>query len=245
MCLPLKDYNLTYKPVGEKAMLIEWPEEIDDAILEDVIRFRNSIRKTLDEDCELVPAYHSLLVIFPKKTDTEQVTRKFRSLYPERKNKPLKRKLWKIPVCYDEEFALDLTLIAKEKGMTEAEIVKLHTEGTYTVYAIGFLPGFMYLGGLDEKLFAPRKDEPRLKIARGAVGIGGKQTGVYPQESPGGWNIIGNSPVRLFNAARKKPCKIKIGDKVQFYSIKKAEYELISIEAAAGVYKIKKEKWYD
>lgn len=245
MTLALENYNLTYKPMGEKAVLIEWPEGIDETVLQDIIRFEKIIRKTFRDECELVPAYHSLLVIFRKKTGIGEAIERLDDLYPNRKDKPLKRRLWKVPVCYDEEFALDLEELSKEKGMQAEEIIQLHTEGRYTVFAIGFLPGFMYLGGLDQRLFSPRKSEPRLKVAKGAVGIGGKQTGIYPQESPGGWNIIGNSPVNLFNPAKKRPCKIRIGDKVQFYRVKKAEHELISIEAAAGVYKIKKEQWHD
>ncbi|MBC9796337.1 5-oxoprolinase subunit PxpB [Sinomicrobium weinanense] len=241
----MKSYDLTYRPMGERAILIEWPGEIDEAVLEDVIRFRKMIRKAFRDECELVPAYHTLLVIFPEKIQVGDMTERFRKLYSNRKNKPLKRRLWKFPVCYDKEFGLDLELLSSEKSMPEDELITLHTGKVYTVFAIGFLPGFMYLGGLDERLFSPRKSDPRLKVARGAVGIGGKQTGIYPQESPGGWNIIGNSPVKLFDPYAKKPCKIKIGDKVQFYRVKKAEHELISIEAAAGVYKIEKENWHD
>ncbi|MGS2739339.1 5-oxoprolinase subunit PxpB [Sinomicrobium sp. M5D2P17] len=241
----MKNYELVYKPMGETAVLMEWPEGIDEAVLEDVIRFRHSIHKAFGDKCELVPAYHSLLAIFSEKTEFGEIIKEFRKLYSDRKHKPLKRRLWHIPVCYDEEFGLDIETLARDKKMPAEELVQLHTKGEYTVYGIGFLPGFMYLGGLDERLFSARRDEPRLKVAKGAVGIGGRQTGVYPQESPGGWNIIGNSPIKLFDASRKKPCRIKVGDKVMFFSVKKAEHELISIEASAGVYKIKKEEWHD
>ena len=245
MTSTLKNYELVYKPMGEKAILIEWPEGIDEAILEDVIRFRHILQKELGDKHELIPAYHSLLVIFPKKTGYKEITHQLHKLYTARKSKTVKRHLWHIPVCYEEEFGLDTASLALEKGIPMEELIWLHTAGEYTVYAIGFLPGFMYLGGLEERLFSPRRDDPRLKVPKGAVGIGGKQTGVYPQESPGGWNIIGNSPIKLFDASRKKPCRIKVGDKVKFFRIKKAEHELISIEAAAGVYKIKKEEWHD
>ncbi|WP_245777007.1 5-oxoprolinase subunit PxpB [Sinomicrobium oceani] len=245
MAATLNNYRLNYKPMGEKAILVEWPERIDETVLEDVLRFRHIIREKYGNACELVPAYHSLLVIFRKLSDTDKEIKILRSLYPERKHKSLKRRLWYIPVCYEAGFGLDTDTLISEKGLTAETLISLHTGAEYTVYAIGFLPGFMYLGGLDPGLYAPRREEPRLKVPKGAVGIGGKQTGIYPQESPGGWNIIGNSPIPLFDVSAKKPCRIRVGDKVKFFPVRKAEYDLIAIETATGVYKIKKEEWHD
>jgi len=152
--------------------------------------------------------------------------------------------LWKIPVCYDDAFALDLDEISIKKNLSKQKIIALHTQAIYTIYFIGFLPGFLYLGGLDPALNFPRKSTPRLQIKKGAVGIGGKQTGVYPTQSPGGWNIIGNSPISFFNVSTKIPCFAKAGDKIQFYSISLKQHKAISVLVKEGVYQLESEVLY-
>lgn len=129
--------------------------------------------------------------------------------------------------------------------MSTKELIEMHTKQPYLVYGIGFLPGFMYLGGLPEALETPRKSTPRLAVPKGSVGLAGKQTGIYPQDSPGGWNIIGNCPIPIFNINKEPPCFINVGDRVQFYPITKAEYELHRIEAEVGIYRIEKKEWHD
>ena len=124
--------------------------------------------------------------------------------------------------------------------MSITQVVETHTDQTYTVYGIGFLPGFMYLGGLPESLEVPRKETPRLRVEQGSVGLAGKQTGIYPQESPGGWNVIGNCPIPIFNVDQPEPCFVDVGDRIQFYSITRAEYDLHRIEAEVGIYNIEK-----
>ena len=157
----------------------------------------------------------------------------------------VKSVLWKIPVCYDAVFGIDLEAISKEKNLSKEEIIKRHSQAIYTVYFIGFLPGFLYLGGLDESLHVPRKSTPRLQIEKGAVAIGGNQTGVYPTESPGGWNIIGNSPIEFFNPKLETPCFAKAGDKISFKPITIQEFKTIKILVEAGVYQIESEVLYD
>jgi len=129
----------------------------------------------------------------------------------------------------------------KIKGFSLAKLIQLHTAPLYTVFCIGFLPGFMYLGGLNVVLHHPRRSAPRLKIPKGSVGIGGEQTGIYPQASPGGWNIIGNSPIQLFDPHNRNPCRISVGDKVKFYDVSEAEYELLSIQVETGIYNMESE----
>jgi len=148
--------------------------------------------------------------------------------------------LWTLPVCYDLEFGMDIEEAANTLKISVEELIKQHTSHQYVVYGIGFLPGFMYLGGLPSSLEIPRRAEPRLKVQKGSVGLASKQTGIYPQDSPGGWNIIGNCPVALFDPSKKDPCFVKVGDKIQFESISKAEYELHKIEGEVGIYKPEK-----
>lgn len=129
-----------------------------------------------------------------------------------------------------------------KKNRSEQDIIALHTKPNYTVFCIGFLPGFLYLGGLDKALHFPRKQMPRLQIESGAVGIGGTQTGVYPCESPGGWNIIGNSPLSFFNMARAIPCFAKPGDQIDFYPISLKQHRDILTLDRAGVYQLESEE---
>ncbi len=128
--------------------------------------------------------------------------------------------------------------------MGTEEVIRLHTGHTYVVYGIGFLPGFMYLGGLPETLEVPRKSAPRLEVRKGSVGLAGKQTGIYPQQSPGGWNIIGNCPIPLFNVEKEQPCFVNVGDRIQFYAINKGEYDLHQLQAEVGIYNVEKKRWH-
>ena len=136
---------------------------------------------------------------------------------------PTGRKI-KVPVCYSEKYALDMNEIVQQKKISAEEIIYLHTSKKYRVYMIGFLPGFAYMGEIDEKIAVPRKSQPRLVVEAGCVGIAGKQTGVYPLDSPGGWQIIGKTPLKLFNKEKVDPVLFKPGDEVEFYSISEDEY---------------------
>lgn len=134
----------------------------------------------------------------------------------------------KIPVCYAAEFGPDIAALAASKNLSINEVIALHTSAVYHVYMIGFMPGFPYMGNVVEAIQAPRLSVPRTKVAAGSVGIAGQQTGIYPQESPGGWNIIGRTPYRIFDATQEEPCLLQAGDSVQFYAIDAAEFEVLS-----------------
>jgi len=129
-----------------------------------------------------------------------------------------------IPVCYDENFGPDLDEVASLHRMSTNEVIKLHSTATYKVYMIGFVPGFAYLGGMDERLATPRKEKPRKSVPAGAVGIAGQQTGVYPLATPGGWQIIGQTPLKLFDLNRRQPSLLKPGDTVIFKAIDVKEF---------------------
>jgi inhibitor of KinA len=131
--------------------------------------------------------------------------------------------LIRIPVCYDPAFAPDMIRLSAAKKCTPEELIGLHTAATYKVYMLGFLPGFAYMGGTDERIAMPRKPQP-VKVMAGSVGIAGRQTGIYPLDSPGGWHIIGRTPLRMFDPAAKKPVLLNTGDRVQFYTISKNEF---------------------
>lgn len=136
----------------------------------------------------------------------------------------VEKEIIKIPVCYEGNFAPDLAALALQKQLTEQEVVNIHTTTIYNVYMIGFLPGFSYMGEVNERIAVPRKQHPTQVLA-GSVGIAGSQTGIYPLNSPGGWQIVGRTPLRLFDPFVPEPVKLQAGDKVQFYSITQQEFD--------------------
>lgn len=237
-------FKLTYKPFGERALLIEWPQKIDAKMLENVLSFKESVKNHyIKEGVYINSAYNSLLISY--KHTIENIYNEIsilKELYLEQESKfKTKIKRWKIPVCYDALFGIDLGEISIQNNITKEAVIGLHSNTIYTVFFIGFLPGFLYLGGLDEKLHIPRKMSPRLKVEKGSVAIGGSQTGVYPSESPGGWNIIGNTPINFFDTSKSRPCFAKAGDEIQFIPVTIEEHIDIMILVESGVYQIESE----
>ena len=178
---------------------------------------------------ETVPAYASLLVKYdPFLTDYAALCDRLRALEKRLSVSAVQTgKIVEIPVCYGGAYGEDLPFVARHAGMTEREVVALHSGQPYRIYMLGFLPGFPYLGGLDERLFAPRLASPRTAIPAGSVGIGGEQTGVYPIASPGGWQLIGRTPLKLFDpSAGRLP--YAAGDRIRFCPITQDEFDAIA-----------------
>ncbi len=242
----MSSYSISIRPFGEDAILIEWPNEVSEAILYDILDFAASFKLGFKDsgNWELVPAYNSLALINREnKIDFTKTKFLLLECYKNRKAiSPPQRYLWKLPVCYDLDFGIDLEEVSTTLGKSIEDTIKAHTHHIYTVYGIGFLPGFMYLGGLPKELETLRKSVPRLQVYKGSVGLAGKQTGIYPQDSPGGWNIIGNCPISLFNVNLENPCFVSVGDQIQFYAITRAEYDLHRIETEVGIYNLDKIK---
>lgn len=234
-------FQLIYKPYGERSILIVWQAVIDKEILFDVLAFKNKI---LNSDIKLIvnvnSVYNSLLISYMENiVDFNEQVITLKEIYNQKQElAKTVFKQWKIPVCYDTIFGIDLGVISKTKSITTQNIIERHSQAVYTVYCIGFLPGFLYLGGLDEMLHVPRKETPRLKINKGSVAIGGKQTGVYPSESPGGWHIIGNTPISFFDVSKNNPCFAKPGDEIKFYPVSIETYHDIKTQVDAGVYQL-------
>lgn len=239
----MKSYPITIKPFGERAVLVEWPNQVEESILTDILNFMDAFKERKIPGWEMSVAYNSLTMVYNEDhldfTETKKLILDCHANQESTKRKRI-RHLWKIPVCYDPEFGIDIEEVAKTLGLSVDELIRQHTSHQYVVYGIGFLPGFMYLGGLPQSLEIPRRAEPRLQVAKGSVGLAAKQTGVYPQDSPGGWNIIGNCPIPLFDPSAKEPCFVKVGDKIQFEKISKGEYELHKIEVEVGIYEPEK-----
>ena len=234
-------FQLTYKLFGRSAILVEWPANISQDIIQDIISFERQV-KEIDSILDTIIAYNSLLIryqnpIVDKELTISQLKNKYTaSSYVIKQD----QFLWEIPVCYDASFGIDLEEIANKKKCSVADIIRLHTETDYLVYFIGFQPGFLYLGGLHQNLHIPRKSNPRVRVDKGSVGIGGAQTGVYPQNSSGGWNIIGKSPLNFFNMKATNPCFAKPGDRIQFVAVGIHTFHEIEREVIKQEFIIKK-----
>lgn len=234
----MKDFDLTYRQFGT-AILIEWPQIVDDVVLQDILAFEKIILESdLPDMAETVPAFASLTVFFDHLKEVDKVISTLKEIYPQRTNREVANKTWNIPVCYGQEFGEDIHLVANRNGISHQQVIDGHCQGVYKVHFIGFLPGFLYLGGLPGHLHCPRKQNPELSTKKGSVGIGGAQTGIYPIDSPGGWNIIGNTPISLFNAQQDTPCFVKPGDRIKFHPITPAEHKQISSDIKSGQYNV-------
>ncbi len=226
----MKKYSLTYHQFSSNSILISWPNSIDNFIFSDLSSYKLILENSIKSIIEVRAAYCSLLVVYDHKMDDfYRYIIELKSFYSLKKtDSSISNYKWKIPVCYDQCFGSDLEILSKTKSLSIDEIIDLHSLKSYKVYFMGFLPGFLYLGGLDKKLYIPRKDNPKLNILKGSVAIGGQQTGVYPSNSPGGWYVIGNSPINFFDINKSKICFAKPGDELSFYTITKEEHENIS-----------------
>jgi inhibitor of KinA len=227
-------------PLGDSALIVRVREasgDLDDESLSAVLGALRKIESAqIPGVIELAPAYTTIGVFFdPQQVASagvdaaaifdwmaEQIRQ---AVSRKMKSAKLTARLIKIPVCYDPEFALDLKEVAQHAGLSAKEVIDLHHTAEYRVNCVGFTPGFPYLAGLPKKLATPRQATPRKEILAGSVAIGGAQTGIYPIKSPGGWNIIGRTPLRLFSPEKEPPSLLRPGDKVRFRSITREEFE--------------------
>lgn len=223
----IQQYKIKIYPLGDHALTIELGNTIDEKINHQVLSLFHFLQqKKITGIKDIIPAYSSVTLVY----DTIAIKEKHPSAYQfiKQQIKPAIKefkpdytssRLIEIPVCYDVSLGIDLKKMAAQKQIPVEEIIQLHSSKTYRVFMIGFLPGFAYMGSVDEKIIMPRKAQPRTNVVAGSIGIAGKQTGIYPFDSPGGWNIIGQTPVKLFDAARKDPVYLQAGDEVKFIFI--------------------------
>lgn len=218
--------------LSEKAIVVEWEQRIDPLIAANIRQLQERIHAQhfpwLEET---VPAYASLtifynpLIVLKSSLPGQRATalietcllQLLKNINSTTSFVPPQRK--EIPVCYGGEYGPDLSLVATHCGVSEEAVVSLHSNAMYQVYMIGFVPGFAYMGGMSEKLATPRRETPRPKVPAGAVGIAGQQTGIYPIEISGGWQIIGRTPLSLFNVEKNPPALLKAGDEVIFIPV--------------------------
>ncbi len=215
-----------YRIMGDRALLVELGDGISPLVNKKVRELFLCLKNNRVEGVvETVPGYRSLLIVYdPLKITLSTLKERLNKLHTtiDRSEIPKPRTL-EIPVVYGGECGPDLNWVAEYHRVPPEEIIRLHTETTYQVYMIGFTPGFAYMGQLPEAIATPRRETPRTAVPRGSVGIAQSQTGIYPVESPGGWQIIGRTPLRLFDPEKWPPTPLEMGDLVKFLSIKEEE----------------------
>jgi inhibitor of KinA len=236
-------------PLGDSAVIVRMRERFDDApeqTLDTVLRaFQQLENAAIPGVIELAPAYTSVTVFFDpitvaKATETsgevfDWLVTRIRAAVAAGADRVRHRtatqrrvRLVEIPVCYDREFALDIDDVARRAAISPDEVIRFHSAAEYRVACIGFVPGFPFLAGLPKELATPRRDVPRKQIPPGSVGIGGAQTGIYPLRSPGGWNLIGRTPLRLFDSQKNPPALLRAGERVRFRKISRDEFEALT-----------------
>lgn len=219
---------------GDYALTFQWGNSISLDANQLVMQLFNSLlQDPLPFVSDIIPAYNSLTVVYnvvelrknnASITAYDQIKTSVYERLKSQVNNISKYTLVKIPVCYHPSVAPDLAHMAAQTELTEAEIIQLHCQPIYKVYLIGFLPGFPYMASVNKAIQFPRKTTPRALVPAGSVGIAGEQTGIYPLNSPGGWQLIGKTPLILFDMRKEMPCLLQPGDTVQFYPIELAEF---------------------
>ena len=226
-------------PAGDMALSVDFGNVISEEINDQVMHLKHALQdEKISGVLELLPSYRALLVRYdPMQVSFAQLSAKIETLQNQKQEagKKVQKKIIRlIPCCYGGELGEDLKGMEEITGLSEQEIISIHSGTDYKIYMLGFLPGFVYLGGMDERIAAPRLDTPRVAIPAGSVGIGGKQTGVYPIASPGGWRLIGSTPVKFYDPQAKQPILCSAGEYIRFIPISKTEYEQIAKEVAEG-----------
>jgi inhibitor of KinA len=226
--------NFQLCPLGDSAMVLQFEDKIS---LKTNLRLRAISHffdtHTIPGIIEYVPAYNTITIYYDpweisekgKYNTYDRIVELIQHILRQVKlEKKIKSKDVDIPVCYGGNFGPDLHFVSQYSKLTENKIIELHSKGSYLVYMIGFAPGFPYLGGMSKKLDTPRKSQPKSLVPKGSIGIAGNQTGIYSLDTPGGWQIIGRTPLSLFNPTSEKPSLLQAGDKVRFIPISENEY---------------------
>ncbi|MDR3313827.1 MAG: 5-oxoprolinase subunit PxpB [Oscillospiraceae bacterium] len=226
-----------FLPAGDSALSVAFGDEINPEINARIRALCDALAaKPIRGVRECVPTFRSLLVLYdPCRLGYDRLVQKLRTRLAALGGAGQgSQRVFVIPVCYGGAFGEDLAFVAAHAGLTKEEVIRRHSAPDYLIYMLGFLPGFAYLGGLEPALHTPRLANPRTGIPAGSVGIGGEQTGIYPLASPGGWQLIGRTPVRPYDSARAEPILYGAGDFIRFAPVTEQEYVQLEQKQAAG-----------
>ena len=217
----------TVIPASDRSILVQFGDEISEDLHHQVYLFTQGLLASSHQVISNIsPGYSSVLVRLHHKTTLAEgmdvIAAVLNAEYPGDSNP---QRTVEIPVCYEDEFGPDLGRVLKHTGYDKEELIERHTSGIYLVYFLGFSAGFPYIGGMDESLATPRLETPRKTVPAGSVGIAGKQTGMYPLSTPGGWNLIGRTTLPLFNRSNPKDTALHMGDRLRFRTVDRAEFE--------------------
>jgi len=231
-----------YLVAGDRSLVVEFGDKIEEVVNSKIRNLNFAIVSSkIPGIIEMVPTYRSLMVTYePHIIGLDELIGKIEELEMKMNEMTLpEAKVVEIPTLYGGEYGPDIDFVAEHNKISQDEVIKIHTSCEYLIYMLGFTPGFPYLGGMSDKIAAPRLKTPRTKIWAGSVGIAGSQTGIYPIESPGGWQLIGRTPVRLYDPYREEPILLCAGDYIKFKSIDEKEYKEIEKQETKSAYKVK------
>lgn len=233
---PLTKTYPVIRTAGDTGLIVEFGEGIHPEINQKIRTITAAFKdKNLSGVLEIIPSYRSLLFIYdPVKTSPDRLISHLETIEHEAvANNNISGRCIDIPVCYGETFGPDIQNVCDSAGLDQESVIALHSDPEYLIYMVGFTPGFPFLGGLNEKLSTPRLETPRVSVPAGSVGIANNQTGMYPIASPGGWQIIGRTPLTLFAPDRKNPFLYEAGDKIKFVPISKEKFHQIQQQETA------------
>lgn len=228
------------KQYAEDALTINLGSEVDEKVNRQLVQLKAAITELKFEGIvDVVLSYTSLIIYFDVlKADAGKISKALKAFDLNKlEDSEYAYKVVKIPVCYGGNFGPDLELF-KENGLSPKEVISMHSDQEYLIYMLGFMPGFPFLGGLNERLYKARLDSPRTNIPAGSVGIGGKQTGMYPFDSPGGWNLLGRTPIPLYDSAREDAILYEAGDRIIYTAVDEEEYNHIKDAYDKGEYTV-------
>lgn len=231
--------DVRYLISGDCAVCVEFGNEISPKINDRIRAFKIALeKKQIDGIVETIPTYRSILVVYqPEVIRFQELTEKLDEVLNAMSEIQIPPPtVIEIPVLYGGEMGPDIENVASHNGKTVEEVIKIHTSKEYLIYMLGFIAGFPYLGGMSKEIATPRLKSPRVKIEGGSVGIAGEQTGIYPVASPGGWQLIGRTPLKLYDAEREEPVLLKAGQYIKFRSVTAEEYASIEKQIENGTY---------